>query len=166
MRAEKESLISEDRYSSFTRLKRITAWVLRFIRNCRSKESQSKMLHPLSTIELKEAECYWIGVIQNAHFHEEISALEKQSPLPPSSCLKALRPFIDTKGLLRVGGRQGMSQSISYEAQHPQILHGKHPLTHLIVQAEHSRLLHAGPTLLFASLATRYHIIKGRMIIR
>ena len=166
VRAEKESLVSEDRYSSFTRLKRITSWVLRFIRNCRSKESQSKMLHPLSTIELKEAECYWIGVIQNAHFHEEISALEKQSPLPPSSCLKALRPFIDTKGLLRVGGRQGMSQSISYEAQHPLILHGKHPLTHLIVQAEHSRLLHAGPTLLSASLATRYHIVKGRMIIR
>ena len=92
--------------------------------------------------------------------------MEKQSPLPHSSYLKALRPFIDTKGLLRVGGRQGMSQSISYEAQYPLILHGKHPLTHLIVHTEHIRLLHAGPTLLSASLVTRYHLVKGRVIIR
>ena len=50
VRAEKESLISEDRYSRFTRLKRISAWVLRFRSNCCLKESQSKMLYPLSTI--------------------------------------------------------------------------------------------------------------------
>lgn len=71
-----------------------------------------------------------------------------------------------TQGLLQVGGRQGMSHSISYEAQYPLILHGKHPLAHLIVHTEHIRLLHAGPTLLSASLATRYHIVKGHMIIR
>ena len=92
--------------------------------------------------------------------------MKKQSPLSPSTCLKLLRSFIDSNGLLQVGGRQGMSQSISYEAQHPLILHGKHPLTCLIVHTEHIRLLHAGPTLLYASLATRYHIIKGRMIVR
>ena len=166
VRAEIESLIPVDRYLSFTHLKRVTAWVLRFVRNCRSKGSQSKMFHPLSTTELKEAECHWIGVVQNAYFREEISALGKQCPLPPSSRLKALRPFIDTKGLLRVGGRQEMSQGISYEVQHPLILHGKHPLACLIIHTEHVHLLHAGPTLLSASLITRYHIVKGHMIIR
>ena len=59
-----------------------------------------------------------------------------------------------------------MSQGISYEVQHPLILHGKHPLARLIIHTEHVRLLHAGPTLLSASLITRYHIVKGRMIIR
>ena len=59
-----------------------------------------------------------------------------------------------------------MSQSISYEARHPLILHGKHPLTSLIIHTEHARLLHAGPTLLSASLATRYHIVKGCTTIR
>ena len=40
-----------------------------------------------------------------------------------------------------------------------------HPLTRLIIRSEHARLLHAGPTLLAASL-TRYHIIGGRKVIR
>ena len=30
---------------------------------------------------------------------------------------------------------------------HPAILHGKHPLTRLMIHDEHLRLLHAGPTL-------------------
>jgi hypothetical protein len=114
--AEEMPLLPEDRYSNFTCLKRVTAWVLRFVKNCRSKKLQGKISPPLSTVELNEAECYWVGVIQAAYFHEEVLALEKHSPLSSASCLTALRPFIDAKGLLRVSSRQGMSQSISYEA--------------------------------------------------
>ena len=120
----KEPLISLNHYSSFTRLKWTTAWVLHFVRNCCPKKFEGKSLNPLSTIELKEAECYWIGIIKNMYFHNEILALERQSPLPSSSSLKTLQPFPDSKGLLQVGGRLEMSQSISYEAQHPLILRG------------------------------------------
>lgn len=98
--AEEKSLVTEDLYSSFTCLKQVTAWVLHFLRNCCSKKLQGKMLHPLSTIEVNETECYWIGVIQTAYFHEEVLALEKHSPLPSSKRLKALRPFIDAKRLM------------------------------------------------------------------
>ena len=77
-----------------------------------------------------------------------------------------LQPFVDSKGLLRVGDRLEMSQSISYEAQHPLILYEKHLLTYLIVHTEHIRLLHAGLTFLSATLATRYHIVKGHKTIR
>ena len=54
--AEENSIVP-DQYSNFTRLKRVTAWVLCFVRNCRSKKVQNKMLGPLSTVELNEAEC-------------------------------------------------------------------------------------------------------------
>ena len=91
--------------------------------------------------------------------------MEKHTQLPSSSRLLTLRPFIDARGLLRVGGRQGILQDIRYEARHPLILHGRHPLTNLIIHTEHVRLLHAGPTLLSASLTTRYHIVKGRTTI-
>lgn len=37
-----------------------------------------------------------------------------------------------------------------YSQMHPIILHGKHPLTKLIVGSEHLRLLHTGPTLVFS----------------
>ena len=49
---------------------------------------------------------------------------------------------------------------------HPALLHGKHPLTRSIIRDEHLRLLHAGPTLLVASLSRRYHIVGGQRSIR
>ena len=49
---------------------------------------------------------------------------------------------------------------------HPLILYGKHPLTKSIIQSEHTRLLHAGPTYLHSSLSRQYHIIGSRNAIR
>ena len=49
---------------------------------------------------------------------------------------------------------------------HPVILSGKHPLTKLMIQTEHIRLLHAGPTLLTSSLSRRYHIVGGKKAVR
>ena len=53
-----------------------------------------------------------------------------------------------------------------YSSQHPLILHGKHPLTHLLIRSGHARLLHAGPKLLTASLNRRFHIVGHRKAIR
>ena len=55
---------------------------------------------------------------------------------------------------------------MSYSQKHPIILHHKHRLTHLIVRSAHLRLLHAGPTLLIASLSSRYHILGCRKLVR
>ena len=157
-------VIPLDRYSSFNRLKRITAWILRFFGNLRSK-SNRHLTSSLSTEELFNAECYWISIIQNAYFKDEIQALKKQSHLSTSSSLLSLHPIIDSHNLLRVGGRQQNSK-LSYSSRHPLMLHGKHPMTGLIVRSEHLRLLHAGPTLVIASLGRRYHIIGGRNVVR
>ena len=104
-------------------------------------------------------------MIQDSHFSSEIATLNKKQLLDTSSPLISLHPFLDSSVLLRVGGRQRRSQN-SYESKHPLILHGKHPLTSLIIRTEHLRLLHAGPTLLSASLSLRYHIVGGRNVVR
>ena len=60
-----------------------------------------------------------------------------------------------------------MSHSkLSYSQMHPIVLHGTHPMTKLIIEAEHLRLMHAGPTLLASSLSRRYHIIGLRKTVR
>ena len=146
-------------------MKRITAWIFRFISNCQKHASQGKDLFPLSIQELLEAERYWIKIIQRTYFSEEIECLSQQISLNPSSPLLPLHPFVDSAGLLRVGGRQRLSKT-AYESKHPAILSGKHPLTRIIIYTEHLRLLHAGPTLLSASLSQRYHILGGRSVIR
>ena len=38
-----------------------------------------------------------------------------------------------------------------YDKRHPFIMPGKHPLTKMLIEYEHARLLHAGPTLVAAS---------------
>ena len=161
--ADHSPVIPVDRYSSFDRLKRVTAWILRFVHNCQNHAE--KKSSSLSVCELKAAERYWIKIVQNTHFLEEINSLKKQIPLRSSSPLLSLHPFVDSSGLLRVGGRRELSMS-PYRSKHPIILVGKHPLTRLIVRTEHLRLIHAGPTLLASSLSRQYHIVGGRNVVR
>ena len=163
----KSPIIPLDHYSNFTRLKRVTAWIFRFINNCRTIKRNSTIQNSpcLSTQELVEAENYWISISQADHFQEEIYSLTSNSVLPSKGCLLSLHPFLDSSGVLRVGGRQQESE-LSYSSLHPVILHGKHPITKLIICTEHLRLLHAGPTLLTSSLCRRFHIIGCRKTVR
>ena len=96
---------------------------------------------------------------------EDILSITSNHVLPPKSCLLSLHPFLDSSGILRVGGRK-QNAKLSYSSLHPVILQGKHPVTKLIIHSEHLRLLHAGPTLLTSSLCLRLHIIGCRKIVR
>ena len=164
----KQPIVPLDQYSNFTRLQRVTAWVLRFIRDCRA--SSRRTVGPnnspsLTTSELIDAERYWISLSQREHFLVEIKSLKTKHLIPKDSCLLPFRPFLDQAGVLRVGGRESNSELL-YSKTHPIILHGKDPITKLIIRSEHLRLLHAGPTLLISSLNHRFHIICLRKTVR
>ena len=151
-----QPIIPFHRFSKFTTLKRVIAWVLRFIKNARPSFATETNPH-LTVMELATAESYLISVAQRECFPEEFNLLNGRLPLPKSSLLLSLRPLIDQPhSVLRVGGRLGHSK-LSYSKMHPIILHGSHPLTKLVIEAEHSRLMHAGPTLLISSLSRRFH---------
>ena len=152
-----------ERFSSFTRLTRVTAWLFRFVNNCR--KTGGRKLGPLLVDELLHAERYWITVVQRSAFLEEISCLKKRRQLPSSSRLLSLHPVLDAHGLLRVGGRSEHS-SLSYSRRHPVILPGSHAVTKLLIRTEHLRLLHAGPTLVTAMLSHRFHVLGARKAIR
>ncbi len=141
------TLIPFDRFSRFECLTRVTAWMRRFVHNCRSRHQEiDPKSGSLSSDELNTARLVWISLAQSQSFHDEIQCLENRKELPKSSCLRALRPFLDDGKLLRVGGRLHNSQ-FPYAQRHPLILCGKHCLTKLIIRDEHLRLLHAGQTL-------------------
>ena len=162
----KSPIIDVDRYSSFTKLKRVTAWSLRFINNCCARKNGStRVISCLTVEELTAAETFWYSISQQDHFTEEFDALQSRSTIHGSSCLLPLHPFVDSSGLLRVGGRECNSKA-PYSSQHPIILHGKHPIVRLLIRSEHLRLLHAGPKLLIASLGRRFHIIGHHKVTR
>ena len=160
---QKTPLIPLDRFSDFARFKYVTAWILRFVDNCRSrKDAQtSRVGSPLSVKELSLAENYWLRLSHEEHFMEEIQSIKNGHTLPKSSCLLPLNPILDHSGVLRVGGRI-QNAPLCYSVRHPVVLHGKHRITKLIIHSEHLHLLHAGPTLVTASLSRRYHIIGSR----
>ena len=162
---QRVSLIPLDRYSSFTHLKRVTAWILRFVNNSPTQGDQRNTVPRLSIQELLNAETYWLVYSQGEQFEEEIEALGTNQNLSKSSPLFTLRPIVGSDGVLRVGGRLENSQ-LCYSTRHPAILNGKHQVTKLIIQSEHLCLLHGGPTLVAASLCSRYHIIGSRKTIR
>ena len=85
--------------------------------------------------------------------------------MPRSSKLNIFRPFVDEEGLLRVGGRIELGK-LAYTKRHPILLLREHRVVELLITYEHLRLLHAGPTLVTASLTQRFCIIRGRRTIR
>ena len=70
------NLIEIERFSSLNRLIRVTAYVLRFVNNCKGNQKQSDCL---STTELNEAEITLIKQVQRQSFHQELNALQKNT---------------------------------------------------------------------------------------
>ena len=156
-------LIDIKKYSSFTLLKRLFAWIFRFLNNCRSE--CTKLSGPITLVELDKAENHLISTAQSRCFQDTILNLKKGKSLSVGSRLQALHPFIDNSEIMRVGGRLDNS-GYSFSRRHPAILDGQDYLTKLIIRAEHIRLLHAGPTLVSASLGRRFHITGQRKSVR
>ena len=81
-------------WSSWLKLTRVVAWVLRFVANCRSHR-QERRKGSLSPEELQNAEIRIIRDAQQEEFSEEYRALHENKPIPKKSCLIKLTPKID-----------------------------------------------------------------------
>ena len=139
------------RYSSYQKLLRVVAWCLRFVLNIRKK--QNRMLQSILLLqEVELAETRLIQLSQQRHYCKEIDILKKNRQLPLKSCLIDKHPFMDSQGILRVGGRLINSQ-LDPMAKHPAIIHGKDLLTELIIADLHETNQHTGPTSLIGLLS-------------
>ena len=67
------SIIGCDRSSSYSKLLRVTSYVFRFIKYCRSKD---KNIDELNSDELNEAECAWIRDMQSCIPKKKLKDLE------------------------------------------------------------------------------------------
>ena len=67
-----QPILDVSHYSTFTRLKRVTAWILRFVGNLRVPVPERSKALSLSVSELSHAENYWLQVAQGECFQEEV----------------------------------------------------------------------------------------------
>ncbi|XP_036148475.1 uncharacterized protein LOC118647530 [Monomorium pharaonis] len=148
--------------SSLQRLRRVAAYILRFIDNMRTSK-ENRNAGSLTATELNIAILRLAKIIQGYSFSAEIKALQNQKAIPHDSKLLGLSPFMDSSGIIRVGRRLSHSY-FPYQIKHPIVLPTRHPFTKMLIIYEHQRLLHAQATL--ASLRRRFWPISGRSAVR
>lgn len=157
-------VIEFSRYSKFNKIRRVMAYVLRFIINC-SKSSNKDFSSNLSIEELNNSLIALVKLAQKESFSNELQSLKNNQLISKKSNILSLNPFVDKSGVLRVGGRIHNSK-FSYDKKHPMLLHSKHRLAILIFENEHVRLMHAGPQLLLASVRESFWIVNARNLAR
>ncbi|GAB1865895.1 Gag-pol protein [Camponotus japonicus] len=155
-------------YSTWPKLIRVTAYVLRFASKCRNLSQNSKELQSpgqaLTATECQTARQFWIRTMQSSEFTKELNALQLNRALPKNSPLLPLRPFLDKDGIIRVGGRLKNS-TLSFSQQHP-ILLAPHSIVKLIIRHAHVRSLHAGVQLTLATVRQDYWILRARTLVK
>ncbi|XP_011859407.1 PREDICTED: uncharacterized protein LOC105556908, partial [Vollenhovia emeryi] len=92
------------RYSSLTKLLRITALCFRFVSRLRKVHDSLPVRH-ISPETLEKARVFWIQATQATYFSHELKALQADSPLAKAHAFNRLTAYIDAQGIIRVGGR-------------------------------------------------------------
>ncbi|XP_043502769.1 uncharacterized protein LOC122524520 [Polistes fuscatus] len=148
--------------SSYYKLSRSWAYVLRFVNNCRL--NANKNYGDLSVAEVDVAVWKLIKGIQGEEFSEEINSLKLNKSIGLSSRLRFLSPFLDKDNLLRVGGRLAKS-NFSFSFKHPIIIPKGHFLKTLITHL-HWKYHHAGIKLLMSIIRQKFYVSGLRNSIR
>ncbi|XP_062538743.1 uncharacterized protein LOC134207018 [Armigeres subalbatus] len=123
--------IDFDRFSSWDRLQRATAYALRFIHN--SAQRRTKYTGQLQQAELRAAEETIFRLAQRESYPDEIAALSNKAPnetgqeiIGKHSSIYRLMAILDKHGLLRERGRVGAAEDVCYDVRHFVILPRKH----------------------------------------
>ena len=158
--ANLDDLVS--RYSDLVKSVKVTAWILRLA----AKAKRSTPAHgPITAQEYDFALLRLVKLNQQYHYQKEIACLERNKPIPPSSSIRLLCPFLDKNGFLRITGRL-QNANIPPDEKHQLILPGNSHLTKLLVRWYHQQNLHAAPTLLLSIIRTRFWIVGGKRTIK
>jgi hypothetical protein len=152
-----------ERYSSWYRLTRAVAWLLRFRTWLRARGSTLK--GSLQVSELQEAEEVVLRSVQRRHFHEELQSLQNERTVSRKSSIYPLEPFRDEHGLLRVGGRL-QAAPISDLSKHQVIVPRDSHVAELIVRHVHeSESKHSGREYVMSLVRCRYWIPRARPLV-
>jgi hypothetical protein len=176
-----------DRVSSWNRLLRRTAWIMRFSNRCRKRirdpglgftekiqikdynKDKSKRKPPkditiarLSGEELAEAELRIYRQLQKEKYPKAFETLQLGLPVHPKEKIASLLPVWDERDkLIRVTGRVALALR-DRNVEPPILLPANHRIVSLIITDRHCSLYHAGVKTTLSELKERFWIVKGR----
>ena len=145
------------RYSSYNRLVRTLAYILRFKWNATSN-TDDKRFGELTVDETDKSLSLIIRHIQMSEFANDINRCSEKGNVSIKSQLYSLSPFLDKDQILRVGGRlQNAFKDFTFK--HPIILKCNH-FVDILILYEHNRHLHAGVSFVVNEIRQNFWIIK------
>lgn len=156
----KYSLI--DAKSSLGKVQRITAYVLRFIHNCKKRRKKDRIFCRTPTpLEMRKATMYWAKCAQEEFFSKEMKGITgPEKKIPSNSKLLELNPRLED-GVLLVGGRIDQAD-LPHERRHPIIVPPDSRLCWLILHQAHQATLHGAAQVMIRYIRNEYWIPKLR----
>ena len=149
-------VIEIGRYGSLVRLLRVTAFVLRFIKNLKGKKAKRDIdIGRLKVEEIEHAEKVWIEDAQDTI--KERADFERLS--------RQLGIVNNENGLLVCQGRLANSD-LDIQAKYPIILPRESPLTELIIKDCHHKVHHNKLRCTLAELRSRFWVLHGRQKVK
>ena len=148
-------------YSSWYKIKRAVAWMVRFkafLRGHREFESR------LTVKELQAAEVDVLKYVQEVSFAKERDLLLKGKAVNSSSPIRSLTPIIGDDGLIRVGGRLKNAAEYGVCTQ-PVIIPHTHPIVYSIVNDYHC-IAHLGAEWIISVIRQKFWITKVRVVVK
>ena len=149
--------IDINRFQSWKKLVRVTAYVNKFIRQMSERQSigiiknNGDISPDLNEQEIIEAETYWI---RRAQRNVDFSLKKYQQ----------LSPFRDEDGIIRIYGRLKNIKVFDENRKHPILLPNNNAINRLIIQQAHEECVHPGHLRVMAEVRKRFWIIGLRSI--
>ncbi|UYV84151.1 hypothetical protein LAZ67_X001338, partial [Cordylochernes scorpioides] len=140
-----------ERFSNFTKIVRINAWIRRFIRN--TQKLSPLGMHSLQLSELEDAEKGIWKTVQQQVFSSR------------GDSINGLMIIRDHFGLIRIKSKL-IERDDEYSFRYPILLPTKHHVVTCLIREFHLRHCHAGVQILSAKLRENYWILNSRRSIR
>ncbi|XP_066600987.1 uncharacterized protein [Prorops nasuta] len=144
------------KFSSYAKTVRVIAYCLRF-------RKSNKYKGFLNVEEINEAEICIIRLLQKLCFSDILIALNRPNDRETKKFAN-LSPFIDERGVIRVGERLHKS-NLSFAQKHP-ILLPKHHLTECLIRETHQKLYHTGIQTTLYNIRKKFWLSNGKNYVR
>ncbi|XP_020715832.2 uncharacterized protein LOC101455054 [Ceratitis capitata] len=152
------------RFSTFMKLVRVAAWVLRFIHICR-RRMQPETRYGLTAGEIKPAKKLLCRFVQEEAFTTEIQPIKNGQNITSNSTLLQFSPYIDEEGVLRVNGRIDAASWLPVNCRHPIILPQNHHFTRLVMHY-HKIMRHQNHEATICKIRLSFWISRLRTLLR
>ena len=159
------SVVQFKRFSTWKRLLRTTARVLRVVNNIKARKSGQQIVcikAPLTVEEMESAEKFVIKCVQNECLSEEMTAIKKGEAVDKRSPLSRFSAVI-INGFLCVGGRLASHQG--EVNRNPVFVPPMHHVARLILKDLHEANAHAGATWVAVEVRKKYWIPRAKRLV-